>query len=56
MPPVVDILVLIFVMSLIVFWIIFVVLSGFVKKDELQQLIAKVDQLEKRIVELEKKI
>ena len=30
--------------------------SGFVKKDELEQLIAKVDQLEKRIEELEKKI
>ena len=30
--------------------------SGFVKKDELEQLIAKVDQLEKRIEELEQKI
>ena len=30
--------------------------SGFVKKDELEQLFAKVDQLEKRIEELEKKI
>jgi len=30
--------------------------SGFVKKDELEQLIARVDQLEKRIVELEQKI
>ena len=30
--------------------------SGFVKKDELDQLIAKVDQLEKRIEELEQKI
>ena len=30
--------------------------SGFVKKDELEQLIAKVDQLEKRIDELEQKI
>ena len=29
---------------------------GFVKKDELEHLIAKVDQLEKRIEELEKKI
>ena len=27
--------------------------SGFVKKDELEQLFAKVDQLEKRIEELE---
>ena len=30
--------------------------SGFVKKDELEQLIDKVDQLEKKIEELEKKI
>ena len=30
--------------------------SGFVKKEELEQLIAKVDQLEKRIKELEKTI
>ena len=30
--------------------------SGFVKKDELEHLIAKVDQLEKRIEELEQKI
>jgi polyhydroxyalkanoate synthesis regulator phasin len=30
--------------------------SGFVKKDELELLIAKVEQLEKRIEELERKI
>ena len=30
--------------------------SGVVKKDEREELIAKVDQLEKRIEELEKKI
>ena len=30
--------------------------SGFVKKDELEQLIDKVDQLERKIEELEKKI
>ena len=30
--------------------------SGFVKIDELEQLIAKFDQLEKRIEELEQKI
>ena len=30
--------------------------SGFVKKDELEQLITKVAQLEKRIEELEQKI
>ena len=30
--------------------------SGFVKKDELEQLITKIDQLEKKIEELEKKV
>ena len=30
--------------------------SGYVKKDELEHLIAKVDQLEKRIEEIEQKI
>ena len=34
----------------------FMIDSVFVKKDDLEQLIAKVDQLEKRIEELEKKI
>jgi len=30
--------------------------SGFVKKDELEQLITKIDWLEKKIEELEKKV
>ena len=30
--------------------------SGFVKKDELEQLITKIERLEKKIEELEKKV